>query len=240
MVSTTSPIDYYIKRKKNLLRQFDRVAKRAEKSLKRHHGEDFAEPVLDETRREYEKLIPQLPYVGGRANFVTSVIVINGWFIPFYRAMKSRGMAVEDVIRTACEVSDSYFAPVPGPILKIAGRLAFGRVFRMVLKQQAARSQKKRFPRDWVFEVVAGNGREFDLALVMTECAVHKMYAQFEVQELAPYCNLFDLTYSRYMGMGLDATRTIGLGCETCTLAYKKGGETLIPETLDGLMPDID
>ena len=49
--------------------------------------------------------------------------------------------------------------------------------------------------------------------------------------------NLFDLTYSRYMRMGLDASRTIGLGCDTCTLAYKKGGQTRIPDTLTDLMP---
>jgi hypothetical protein len=54
---------------------------------------------------------------------------------------------------------------------------------------------------------------------------------------LKPYCNFFDVTYSRLMGMGVDASETIGLGCETCSLRYKHGRETAIPERLEGVLP---
>ena len=47
------------------LRGFDRVAKRLARSLTRHHGTAFAEAVLADARREYERLIPQLPDIGG-------------------------------------------------------------------------------------------------------------------------------------------------------------------------------
>lgn len=54
---------------------------------------------------------------------------------------------------------------------------------------------------------------------------------------MKPYCNFFDVTYSRLMDMGCDATETIGLGCGTCALRYKHGRTTEIPPTLKGVLP---
>ena len=39
-------------------------------------------------------------------------------------------------------------------------------------------------------------------------------------------CNFFDVTYSRLMGMGLDASETIGLGCPQCKLRFAHGRAT--------------
>jgi hypothetical protein len=41
------------------------------------------------------------------------------------------------------------------------------------------------------------------------------------------------------MGMGLDARETIGLGCETCQLRFKRGRETATPERLEGVFPPL-
>ena len=45
----------------------------------------------------------------------------------------------------------------------------------------------------------------FDWALEFTECAVNKFYKEQGVEELKPYCNFFDVTYSKYLHMGIDA-----------------------------------
>ena len=49
--------------------------------------------------------------------------------------------------------------------------------------------------------------------------------------------NMNDMSYSRLMGMGVDARETIGLGCERCSLRYKHGRETEIPDRLRGVLP---
>ena len=46
------------------------------------------------------------------------------------------------------------------------------------------------------------------------------------VEDLKPHCNFFDVTYSRLMNMGVDATETIGKGCTQCALRFKPGRET--------------
>jgi hypothetical protein len=35
---------------------------------------------------------------------------------------------------------------------------------------------------------------------------------------LSPYCSFGDVTYSAYLGIGIDATETLGLGFESCKL----------------------
>ena len=75
------------------------------------------------------------------------------------------------------------------------------------------------------------------MSLIFSECAVNKLYEAQGVEELKPYCNFFDVTYSRLMDMGCDATETIGQGCDKCALRYQHGRETEIPAPLEGVLP---
>ena len=105
---------------------------------------------------------------------------------------------------------------------------------RWFLTRQAARSQARRYPADFVWSVE--NGRDSEVSLVFDECAVNKFYYAEELPELKPYCNFFDVTYSRLMNMGVDARKTIGLWCERCALRYQHGRETTVPVKLRSII----
>jgi hypothetical protein len=228
---------YYVSRTPKLLRSFDRFSKRLRRSLAERHGEAFAREAVAATRVEFERIIPELPYVGGRKNIFSPIIVINGWLIAFYRAMASRGKTAEEVIRICARVTDGLFKPFPPFVLRLAGRLALSGIVKKRLEKHAVRSQERRYPADWVFFTARGDGAG-EAVLEFTECAVNKLYEAQGVEELKPYCNFVDVTYSRYMGMGLDARETLGLGCDRCRLRYKRGRETVIPDSLRGILPD--
>lgn len=86
------------------------------------------------------------------------------------------------------------------------------------------------------YPISEGDSNDFDWALEFSECAVNKFYEAQGIDELKPYCNFFDVTYSKYLNMGIDANMTIGVGCSTCKLKYTRGRET-IPDPLRGLLP---
>lgn len=228
--------DYYVLRRKWLLRGFDRLARRLRPKLERDYGAAFAEEVLADARRELDAIIPRIPYIGGWRNAFTPVMIVNGWAVALHRAMKARGKSAEDVIRVCAEVSDEFFRSFPGFLLRSMGRLAFLPPVRRFFQKQAQRSQERRFPGDFFYEVRVSDDGEF--SLVFEECAVNKFYDIENVRELKPYCNFFDVTYSRLMNMGVDARETIGLGCARCSLRYKHGRETVIPERLRGILPE--
>jgi hypothetical protein len=234
------PTNYYTSQKAKLLRRFDKFSHRVRKSLTEQYDADFARRVVEETRLEFERILPELPYIGGIKNFYTPIIIVNGWIISLYRVMKSHGKTVEEVVKIYCAVADDYFKSFPHVLLRLGGRLAFVGIVQAIMKRQAAQSQKRLYPDDSVYTVVVGSGDDFDWGLEFSECAVIKLYEAQGAEELEPYCNFFDVIASRYMGMGIDADSTIGLGCETCTLVYKKGRATKIPPPLKEIMPSLE
>ena len=223
------------RKNRKLLRRFDRIARRARPRLGQLGGDAVAEGILLDARADYEKLLSELPDIGGNKNQFSKVIEINGWIVSLYRAMKAGGRATEEVVRICCEVADDLFQPLPSFVRRLLGRLGFSRLVKRRMRKQAALSQLRLYPADFVytFQEEADGG----WSLRFSECAVNKFYEAQGAEDLKPYCNFFDVTYSRHLGMGIDASQTIGLGCKTCTLAYKRGRETAIPPPLRGLLP---
>ena len=52
-----------------------------------------------------------------------------------------------------------------------------------------------------------------------------------------PYCSFADVTYSAYLGLGLDATETLGLGYQNCKLYYKRHGDVLFNQRISDILP---
>lgn len=220
-----------------LLKQFDKHFEKVRSRLASHHGEAEADRIAVLARREFEALAPRIPYIGGRANVFTPVMVINGWIIALYRAMKSRGFDVEDVVRVSYEASDDFFRSFPRLVDRLAHRLATSRFAVRHLERQARRSQDRRYPEDFVYTCTARRrGSELELELEFSECAVQKYYDAEAVEELKPYCNFFDPIYSRYFALGVLADHTLGLGCSTCKLNFNNRRETRLPPNIEKLL----
>lgn len=71
------PSDYYISCKSRLLKEFNLYVKYSRTVLGKQFGEENIDAVVAATRKEFEDLIPQLPYVGGKQPF-TQFIVATG------------------------------------------------------------------------------------------------------------------------------------------------------------------
>ncbi len=203
--------------------------------LVERYDEGFADEVLADARVELERLAPELPDIGGMANIFSAVITVNGWIVAVHRAMTARGYTAEDSVAVAVEVSDRFFRSFGPRLLGWMGRMGFSRPARAVLRRQARRSQKREYPADFVYSFHEGGADDWELRF--TECAVNKFYDEQGLVELKPYCNFFDVAYSRLMGMGIDASETIGQGCATCRLRYKHGRETAVPERVASMFP---
>jgi len=215
---------------------FKRIARRLRPVLEERWGTEFADRVLADAQREYPEVAARIPDIGGWRNVFTPVLVINGWMIALHLAMKRNGKSAEDTIGVSFAVSDRFFRSIPGAVLQLMGRSAFTSPVRRFFRRQAARSQARQYPADFVYQVE--ESADGEMSLVFSECAVNKMYDAQGLTDLKPYCNFFDVTYSRLMGMGVDAHETIGLGCERCALRFKHGRATEIPAQLQSIIHD--
>ena len=227
--------DYYLAKKKRLMQVFDFMFRPIEAKLGVYYGEEYARDIVHQSRREFIEIIPQLPYVGGMKNYYTPIIVINGMIIAMYRAMSESGKTAEEVIRIWAEAADDLFAKIPPWLARLGGQALLSRPVVRGFRKQTALSQERRFPEDWVYELV--EGEDFDVGFEFSECAVIKLYQAMDTMELAPYCNFVDVTYSHYLGIGLDASETIGMGNARCRMLFNKGHKTVITPNLVDVLP---
>ena len=229
--------DYYLSRQNRLLKLFDFTFRPIRKKLAGYYVEAYAESIVEKTRQNFVEIIPQMPYVGGMKNYYTPIIVVNGFIVAMYRAMEETGKTAEDVMRIWAEVADELFRKIPGPIARLGGRMLLSKRTMKAFEKPTHISKERKYPEDWVYELLEGDGKEFDVGLEFSECAVIKFYDAMGVMELAPYCNFGDVTYSHYLGIGLDASATLGMSCDRCRMTFKKGCETVITANLVDILP---
>jgi hypothetical protein len=216
---------YYTSRKPQLLKEFRTWAKHIKKIMVPRYGAEFTTTILDDTRQEFEALIPQMPYIGGEANFLTRNLSGPTLTLALYLALQPRRIAVEEVGEIAYRAFESRLQSTSRLKLRLWGWMAFTGISRRAMKAQAETSQEHRYPGDFIYTWVDGDGVEFDYGLDFTECAVLKFFQAQGAAELAPYICPADFPYSRATGTGLVRTATLAEGGDKCDFRYKRGRE---------------
>lgn len=226
--------DYYTAQASRLLWFLDWIMRRLRPYLAAAYGDDLADEIVTASRPEFEAILPELPYVGGYENLFMPIVIASGGMLAIYRAMHRHGKTAEEMFVIFCQLGTEALDRMPGLATRLMGRLMLGKYGgKWVLSRLAARSQKRRYPGDWVFTVIEGDGKEFDWGVEYTECAVVKFWQDQGAEELLPYCNFGDILMSRAWGMGMEVS-TPGEGCETCVARFKRGRETQMRDWMPG------
>ncbi len=219
--------NYYLSRKKNLLRSFDQASRWMMTPLANRYGKEFARAVAEQARKEYEALIPQTPFIGGAKNRWTSNLIESVQILALHRALQAQGRPLGETAEVLREAMQIRLAQYPGLLLRLIGRLQFSRLFLNGLRRQAHESQKRVYPDNFVADIVLGDGKEFDWGIDFTECAILKFYKAQNAAELLPYVCQVDYLTSAAFGLGLVRTKTLADGNEKCNSRLKRGRDTI-------------
>jgi len=217
----------YVPQKSRFLKDFDRMAARVRRVLVSRYGEEQAKALLTESRREYEALIPQIPFIGERSHMLIFLLPTSRW-LAVYRALHKRGTTVEDAGRLIYEMMEAEAKAIPGPVRRLMGWLWFSPLFLRRVRKRAAESQKRQYPGGYVFTYIEGNGRDFDWGIDYAECSSCKLLKAQNAMELAPYVCAVDKVSSELLGWGLTRTMTLAEGFDKCDFRFKKGGRTCV------------
>jgi hypothetical protein len=189
-------------------------------------GEETAEVMRGEMLDEYRSLIPQIPYVGGRRNIYSRDLQFSAMALATYRGVVGHGGRLEDAGELLHWMVREQSERVPRVLRLWMGRQRFGRMRRQKLQKAARRSQARRYPGDWVFERIDGDGETFDFGIDMTECGIVKFLDAQGAAELCPYLCELDYVMAEALGIGLRRTKTLAWGCDRCDFRLTKGGVT--------------
>jgi len=213
---------YYLSRKTEIMEQyFDIHAQGWKPFLVQSYGHEFTKEILRVTRHRYEDFIPAIPYIGGDENSFTHHLIRATTGLVLYKLMKARGIKAQEVgkiIYNAVEESVRHLPLAPDHELT--------QEFKSREIELAKKSQERRYPDDWVFDYVEGDGVECDYGYDFIECAAQKLYHTHDADEFLPYFCYLDFALDRTPGWGFTRTETLSEGYPRCNARYKKGGAT--------------
>jgi len=226
-MSTEIPTPAVSSRKTDkLVGKVDRTLKRSGDVLVDRFGEETAAVMRGEMLDEYRRLIPEVPYIGGRRNINSENLALAPWALAAYRVVVRHGGSVEDAGELLHRMVRAEMERIPRVLRHWIGRQRFGRLRRRKVEKAARRSQARRYPGDWVFERIDGDGETFDFGIDYTECGIVKYLHAQGADELCPYgCDL-DYVMFEAMGIGLRRTKTLAWGCDRCDFRLSKQGVT--------------
>ncbi len=132
-------------------------------------------------------------------------------------ALKARGESAEAVGRLLYDAVAARVRslPPPSPEGPSAEKMAEE-------KAQARRSQARRYPGDWVWEFVEGDGVAFDYGYDFVECGTYKLYHAHGAAEFLPYYCRLDYATFRRPGWVFLRTMTLAEGYGKCDFRFKK------------------
>jgi hypothetical protein len=223
--------------RERLLDDLAGVREHAERVLVTTYGEEFAATVAAETDRELERLIPEIPYIGGDENRLTENLNQTALALALHRAMTAHGKSAEETGSVLYRTVESMVGSYPRFFTRALGFLGLAPFEPGKIREAALESQKRLYPGDWVLHFVEGDGEAFDWGMDYTECGIVKFLRSQGADDLAPYLCLADFPISAAFGLGLERTTTLAEGAERCDFRFKRGRETprgWPPEFLDG------
>ena len=221
--------DYYRKNKAKLTAQFDKFLHISKETLLQRFNEPELEEVFNEMRNEYEKLIPEIPYIGGRKNPFTSMLVDSVSMLAFFRILEKMGMTYREIGQDYYEIWEKI-NKIRVHKLEKAGQNPVDQYFNDTYinfnKSLAKTLQQKKYPDDFVMEFVEGDGKTFDYGYRFTECGIHKVFKKLGAEKYVPFLCLTDFVQANVYGFGFTRTQTIGNGDPICDHRFLKNGKT--------------
>ncbi len=216
MMSDRSHDNYYVTRKDKLIRQLDKAVSRLHQEMAASYGEPEAETIHQEILVEFERLLPEIPYIGGRKNSLTMFLIQSAWALAFYRVLQRRGGSVEDAGALLQQAAEAMFTATPRFLRRLYGRIRSSKLRSPLIEAAAHKTQQRVYPGNWVQEIVPADGETFDLGFDYTECGIVKFMAAQGAPELTPYLCQTDFAVVEAIGLRLERTETIADGFRRC------------------------
>jgi hypothetical protein len=233
-------IGYYSERKEALLKEFDRTAALMKDSLVARYGEESASTLQREVRHQYEKLVPEIPYIkGAQARLLNAFLLITAQELAAYNAMKEQGKPPQEAWELCHEALRLRLAEIPKWKRWLLRRFMFSGLARKIMKRRARQQQKLRLG-DFEVEYLIGEGNEFDFGVNYLECGNYNFVKRHGGEEFAPYVCMSDIALSDAMGWGLIRTQTLADGCQHCDFRFKKGAVTEISSKTPEVQESIE
>lgn len=221
--------DYYVKKKEKIMHQFEDRLIHVQELLKKNPNEEEVDITINKVKEEFNKILPEIPYLGGQKNPLTQVLVKCLSDLAIFRTLEKKGLSFQ-------EIGEFHYNYVirshksRKQVLERMGRdpssYPFEPEYVDYQKKLTEETQKRTYPEDWVMDFVEGDGKTFDWGWDVHECAVQKAYKKLGDKKYLPLICLGDFYEAEGLGFGFSRTQTLGFGGQKCTHRFVKNYKT--------------
>ena len=208
---------------RKLLKNFDKTAHLMESTLSERYGKELAEKLCTDARKEYEKIIPEIPFIkGARAKALNAFLLITAQELAVYRTMKKNGKSpgeAWELCHKALRLRMGEYSKIKKWLIK---KLMFSKLLKKRVKMRAEKNLLMKVG-DFEIRYIAGDGKEFDWGVDYVKCANFNFLKAQGAEEFAPYVCMSDIALGDALEWGLIRTHTIADGFATCDFRFKKG-----------------
>ncbi len=222
-------VDYYSKRKDKLLAKFDKEISVAKNILAKKYNDLELEMITKAMRKEFEILIPKIPYIGGQMNSFTSMLVDSISILAMIRVLERKGykyLQIGEFIYQFHELVNMNLKYKLQESDQDALDQFFGKNYLDYLRKLSDILKRKQYADDWVFEFIEGDGVNFDYGMNFTECGLCKVFKRLGAEKYVPFLCISDFIQANIIGFGFKRTQTIGNGAPKCDHRFLKYGTT--------------
>ncbi len=240
---TTNPdhSQFYTENLDRFVASFERTRLAVVDYVSRQSTSEVANEIGKDASLNFERILPELPYVGGDVHPGTRFIVSAGQWIAVYRAMTKRGYRTLDVAQMMYSIYEDQLKEVPPDEVARGKALTFSDEYMDLMKQWAESTSP--YECDWKVDFVEGDGVDFDYGLDYQACPCLELFKAQNAGELAPFFCLLDFPEAKQLESGFSRTKTLAQGDDVCNFRYKKGREvvqdwdTEVEKILDSICP---
>lgn len=218
----SDPTTYYTAQRDKLLKVHAQMMALGRPPLAERFGAELAGRLIVETGPEFERLIPDIPYVGGDANSFTELMIQSASLLALYRVLQRHGETVDEIGAVVRCMAEGWVSRYPAALRRLLGRLYLSRFWRERTRRKAQASQARRYPGEFVYEVVDG-GPDFAWGVNYLECGVVKFFQAQGAEALTPHMCVLDYLLFPSLGIDLRRTGTLAQGCTHCDFRFRRG-----------------
>jgi hypothetical protein len=221
--------DFYVRKKSKFMRSFDERLTVVSEELRKKFDDKKSEELVSQMKAEFEKILPDIPYIGGQKNPTTLVLVKCVSDLAIFRTLEKIGLSFK-------EIGEFHYNYVMAAhklrkeALEKAGRdpsqYPFDSVYMDYQKKLTEETQLKLYPDDFVMDFVEGDGDSFEWGWDITECGVQKAFKKLGDEKYLPFICLGDHYEAEGLGFGFSRTQALGFGAPLCMHRFVKNYKT--------------
>lgn len=220
-------INPYKANEKKYLSQLAPLFKSAQRTLPRHCKNYDPKEVISKIKIDFGNVLENLPYIGRKEHPFLFSYIASAAGLASIRVLERENLPVETIGEFLYDTYKDVYQSLPEVVKRYLRWKEFALSTRQKIIDYAIISQTRKFPDDWVFTYIKGDGKNFNYGVDYAECAVLKLYKKMGAEKFMPYVCAGDFASSGVLRTGLHRTKTIYFGGQCCDFRYTKNANAL-------------